>query len=97
VPDLPEIRLGEVFRIDGQPGEFKTERLVADADALVIQREKLFRRASAMGNQTRDDASIRFSLRFAKSGRRRNSWKLAESTRPSASSFATISRTAHML
>ena len=37
-PDLPEIGLGEVFRIDGQSGEFKTERLVADADALVIER-----------------------------------------------------------
>jgi hypothetical protein len=36
--DLPEIGLGEVFRINGQPGEFKTERLVADADALVIER-----------------------------------------------------------
>jgi hypothetical protein len=37
-PDLPEIGLGEVFRIDGQPGKFKTERLTGEADALIIER-----------------------------------------------------------
>jgi hypothetical protein len=36
--DLPVIGLGEHFQIDGQPGEFRTERLVADSDALVIER-----------------------------------------------------------
>ena|SRR5581483_466523 len=37
-PDLAEIGLGEVFQIEGQPGEFKTERLVGDANALMIER-----------------------------------------------------------